>query len=110
MSNLINQNPLILDTGAATIIVSSYLEITNIRWVDYNNDIADGDQVVLKNDAGEVIWESRVTATGAGVPLNVMDGIDFASPFIVKGLIATTVTHGKVYIYCTKSTRIPCTA
>ena len=110
MANLIDQNPLILDTAAATVALSSYLEITNIRWVDYNNDIADGDAVVLKDAAGLVVWESRVTATGAGVPLDVKDGIDFATPFIMKGLIASTLTHGKVYIYCTRSTRIPATA
>ena len=110
MSNLIDQNPLILDTGASTAIISSYLNITKIRWVDYNNDIADGDQAVLKDAAGKVIWEARVTAPAAAVPVVAGAESDFAPALTVKGLIASTITHGKVYVYCDRSTTIPATA
>jgi hypothetical protein len=109
MSNLIDQNPVILDTGASTQIISSYMFITKIMWVDYNNDIADGDQVVLKDMAGKTVWEARVTGTGAGVPLSPGAESSFVPPLPVKGMIATTVTHGKVYIYLTNTT-IPLSA
>jgi len=111
MSNLIDQNPLIFDTAAATVAVSSYLTITNIRWVDYNNDIADGDQAVVKDSAGKVIWEARITATGTGVPTYPQDYTDFVPSFQVKGLIISTLTHGKIYVYCDqKATVIPASA
>jgi hypothetical protein len=115
MSNAIDQNPFILDTGGSSAVVSSMVAITNIRWVDYNNDIADGDQVVLKDVAGKVIFEARITGTGAGVPIGgggPVDFIDFIVPFKAKGLILTTLTHGKLYVYCTQdgSTAIPASA
>ena len=99
MANDLTCNPLVIDTAAATAILSGYLDITNIRWVDYNNDIADGDQAVVNNAASKTIWETRCTATGAGVPLDVKDETAFPFGLQVKGLIVPTLTHGKVYIY-----------
>jgi hypothetical protein len=95
MANDITCNPLIIDTAAATAIVSNVIHITNIRLVDSGNDIADGDQAILTNLAGKTVWEHRVTTPGMVGDLQT----PFSPSFKVAGLICPTLTHGKVYVY-----------
>ena len=101
MANDLTCNPLVIDTAAATAILSGGLLITNIRWVDSGNDIADGDQAILHNAASKVIWEARCTTVGAGTTTPPAAETSFAVPLHVMGLIAPTLTHGKLYVYFT---------
>lgn len=98
MANDLTNNPLVIDTPAATAVISSYISITGIRLVDSANDIADGDQAIVHNGASKVVWEHRTTTPG-------MIGGDmqtsFNPPLVQKGLIVPTLTHGKLYIYWT---------
>ena len=108
MANSLNQNPLVLDTAAATAVLSGPLNVTKIRWVDYNNDIADGDQAVVQDAAGVAVWEARCTTVGAGTTTPPGGESDFAPGFRVKGLLVPTLTHGKLYIYLDQSrTSVP---
>lgn len=95
MANDISCNPLVLDTAAATVVVSNVFKIQSIVWVDSGNDMADGDQAILQNKAGKVIWERRLTTPGMIGDLQQT----FPEPFPVNGLIVPTLTHGKVYVY-----------
>ena len=67
--------------------------------MDYNNDIADGDAAIIQDAAANTVWEDRITATGAGVPLRPFAESSFNPPHRMQGLLAPTLTHGKVYIY-----------
>lgn len=96
MANDITCNPIVIDTPAATTIVSNMIHVTCIRLVDSANDIADGDQAIVNNVAGKTIWEHRTTTPG-------MIGGDMQTQFVpslpVAGLVCPTLTHGKVYVY-----------
>lgn len=100
MANDLTLNPLVFDTAAATVAVTSLIHISKIRWVDYNNDIADADQVIVQDKNGKPVWEARCTTVGAGTTTPPGAETDFSAlPLKVNGLIVTTLTHGKLYIY-----------
>ena len=95
MANELTCNPLVIDTAAATTVVSGYLQIQAIRLVDTGNDIADSDSVVVTNAAGKVIWRHHVTTPGMIANVQTV----FPKPINVKGLIVSTLTHGTLYVY-----------
>ena len=108
MSNVLTGNPLVLDTAAAAAVLSGPLNITKIRWVDYNNDIADGDQAVVQDAAANSVWEARCTTVGAGTTTPPGAESNFVPAFRTSGLLVPTLTHGKIYIYLDQSrTAVP---
>jgi hypothetical protein len=98
MANIVDQNPLILDTAAATNVVTGDLAITKIRWV-FGNPPADGDSVVLKDAAGKTIYTDTVQDVGTAAVQVVSADCNFIPPLEKKGLAITTLTDGVVYIY-----------
>lgn len=112
MSNALTWNPLVVDTASATTpIVTGVVYVTKFRWVDYNNDIADGDQCIVQDKNGKPVWEDRNTTVGAGTTTEPRSETDFGSqPLRCNGLLVTTLTHGKLYIYLDRlQTGIPVT-
>lgn len=102
MANAVDQNPLILDTGAATVIVTSTFKITKIIWDNPGGDVVASDKVVLKDKNGKIFYERTIHDVGTGADAFVeLPESDFCPPFVANGLIATTISHGKVYVYFT---------
>lgn len=99
MANDLTCNPLVVDTAAATAILSGHFKITNIRWVDTGNDIADADRATLKNSAGKIIWDALNTTVGVGTTTQPGGESTFFPPLGVAGLICSALTHGTLYIY-----------
>jgi hypothetical protein len=93
MSNIITGNPIILDTAAATVIVSTPFNVSGIVW-DPGTSAANGDICLIKDKLG-VVKYSQTLITGNLVPAPCI----FAEPVPFNGLILTTITHGTVYIY-----------
>lgn len=98
MANDITNNPLVLDTAAATDIITNLMHITAIKFtVDAGG--TDNDTCVLENKVGKVIYEEILNIVTSGVvqapPMN------FVPPLAVNGLRCTTLSGGKVYVYWT---------
>lgn len=96
MANDITTNPLVLDTAAATAIVSNLIKITALKWT-VDNAGADNDTCVLSDKNGKVVYEEILNVATNGTlqapPMN------FAPPLKVNGLIMTTLSGGKLYVY-----------
>ena len=99
MSNVVNQNPLIVDTAAATVIITEAFRLKKLLWVNSGGDIAPGDQVVAKHKDGTIFFDFIMhdIGTANNVITPVVD-INFDG-FLVNGLIVSTLTHGKLYVY-----------
>lgn len=91
-SNDITGNPLVLDTGATTVISTNQFRIHTAIW-DCALSCAAADVILLKNAAGAVVL--AMTATAA----NQTFVVPFSSSLMINGLILTTITHGKLYLY-----------
>lgn len=82
----------IVDTASATTLkadVTLRVNIAAMRWV--SNAASAGDQVVVKDGTGKIVWETR--ATGA----NYVE--ETRMPYRSTGLAVTTLTSGTLYIY-----------
>lgn len=101
MANDLTSNPLVVDTAAATAVISSYINITKIRWYDSGADIAEGDQAIVQNAAGKAVWAHRMGGVGTVADLVPPVSDDFNPPLPQKGLIVPTLTHGTLHIYWT---------
>jgi len=96
MANDLTNNPLVLDTAAATAIVSNLIHITALKWtVDAGG--ADNDTCVLSDKNGKVLYEEILNVATNGTlqapPIN------FVPPLKANGLIMTTLSGGKLYVY-----------
>ena len=98
MANDITNNPLLLDTAAATSITAITFVATKIRWVGATTA---GHTVSITNAGGTVKFAGE--ATGA----NYSESEHFDPPLIFEGLIMPTLASGKIYIYC--QSKIPIT-
>ena len=92
MANLIDQKPLILDTAAATVLITETFNITKILLASGSSGVA-GDSLILKDKNGKVIFETSVSASKETVSQ------DFFPPLVADGLACTTLTNGLAYIY-----------
>jgi hypothetical protein len=94
MSNILTSNPLLLDTANTSTVVSSLVyRIIAIVW-DPGTGAANGDQAILKNENGVVVWETTLV-TGNLVPMPFTP----SEPFTVDGLIMHTLTRGLLMVY-----------
>jgi len=100
MANSLGTNPVIVDTAQATKLLSGPLNIIKIRWVDTGNDIADGDQAIIQDAAGAVVWQHRISTVAAGTDVQKPGAeSDFHPSFRSSGLLVPTLTHGTLYLY-----------
>ena len=96
MANIVNTNPLVLDTAAATAIITNQIRITALKWT-VDNAGADNDTCVLTDKNGNVIYEEILNVATNGTlqapPMN------FNPALITSGLIMLTLSGGKLYVY-----------
>ena len=96
MANDLTNNPLVLDSAAATVIVSNLIKITALKWtVDAGG--TDNDTCVLSDKNGKVVYEEILNVATSG--LLQAPPINFNPPLKVNGLIMTTLSGGKLYVY-----------
>lgn len=92
MANSLTQHPLVLDSAAATVLITEPFEITKIVWNSGGSGVA-GDQLVLKDQKGKVIYDVTIAAAKETVRDN------FYEPLEADGLAITTISHGTCYVY-----------
>ena len=98
MANLVNQNPLILDTASTTaVLITAAFKITKIRWsepttVDHT--------AILKDKNGVEVWKGSLLdiATAINTLILIPDS-DFNPPFLIDGLIMHTLASGRLFVY-----------
>ena len=100
MANVITGNPIILDTAAATVVVSTPFLVSCIKWT-VDDGATDNDTVVLKDKLGVVKYEEILTVITSG--MTQAPPINFIPPLLFNGLICATLSGGKVYIYLAQS-------
>ena len=100
MANAITGNPIILDTAAATNIVSTQFLVQAILW-DPGTSGANAD-VCTVTDKNGVVKYNATLLTGNLIPAP----ITFIVPIVFDGLRVTALTHGKVYIYLAQSNNL----
>jgi len=94
MSNDVAANPLIIDTAAATVLITSFLKVTKFRWIPS----AASQAVVVKDKGGIVRWAGNTIA--AATEVGEYPDSDFHPPLKMDGLIVSTLTSGGfLYIY-----------
>ena len=106
MANVIDQNPLILDTAADDIFpVTTTLTITKIRWVGVP---AGGATMQLEDGREKIIWKSTITeVTAVGEVVDVES--NFNPPLVVGGLSLGTDGGGELFVYYDGSTPLKTT-
>jgi hypothetical protein len=95
MSNDVSQNPLVIDTGGASDILSASQRADVVGFWWDNGAAVTADTCVVTDTAGKFIWSQTITtslATGPG-------GLSLPRPLKVKGIKVTTLSRGKLYIY-----------
>jgi len=108
MSNTLTSNPIIVDTAAATVLLTGPLNITKIRWYDSGADIAEGDSAVVQDAAGNVIWAHRMGGVGTVADLVPPVESSFIPGHRSSGLLVPTLTHGTLHIYLDQArTQVP---
>ena len=103
MANVITGNPIIIDTAAATVVVSTPFLVSTIKWT-VDNGATDNDTVVLQDKLGVVKYEEILTLVTSGT-LQAQP-ITFNPPLLFNGLICPTLSGGKVYIYLAQSNNL----
>ena len=103
MANVITGNPIIIDTAAATVVVSTPFLVSTIKWT-VDNGATDNDTVVLQDKLGVVKYEEILTLVTSG-PVQAPP-ISFVPPVLFDGLICPTLSGGKVYIYLAQSNNL----
>jgi hypothetical protein len=93
MANVLTSQPMKLDTGGATVLLTDPIYPAKVRWV--SKAATAGDEVLLKDAAGNVKWHS--VAGGS----NYVEESHFLpdQEHSWVGLTATTIGSGTVYIY-----------
>jgi hypothetical protein len=108
MANNLTGNPVIVDTAAATPLLTGMLNITKIRWWDSGADIAEGDSAIVQDAAGAVVWSHRAGGIGTVADLVPPVESNFVPGHAIKGLLIPTLTHGTLHIYLDQSrTSVP---
>lgn len=85
MPNIVNKNPLIIDTAGATLLWATSVWIDAIRWVSPTGT------AIVQDESSHTIWE----AAAADTDLNQMETRIRAR----GGFKVTTLGGGRLYIY-----------
>jgi hypothetical protein len=100
MANQLSNNPIVIDTPAATPITNTAFRVQAIVW-DAGTSAANTDVCTVKDRNGKVKY-SQTILTGNLVP----EAITFSVPVLFDGLIVSAITHGVVYIYLADSNNL----
>ena len=91
MANNVAGNPWILD--AAATITTDTVRVAKLRWSA--EAAAAGDNVVVSDSAGRVVWEAVATGTNNTVESPNLAG----NSGDIRGFVLTTINSGKLYVY-----------
>jgi len=98
MGNLLQQNPIIVDTVSATPLLTHPLRVTKIRWDAVGH--ATDDHVASIQDRRSVQkWKETLTSLGTIGELVASVESDFSPPLFLDGLIVDVLGGGVLYIY-----------
>lgn len=90
MSNIVNTNPLVLDTASTSAVVDSRnLTICGVRWV---GGTTAGHQCILKNAAGQTLYSMVATAANYSEESQL-------KTWAREGVIMHTLGSGILYVY-----------
>ena len=97
MANDLTKNPWVVDTAAAGSLTADRMRVRSFRWAGATTA---GHKVIVKDDAGDVMWESfapganfiEAESFGGG------RGIDSGGGKDCGGIAVTTLDSGKLYI------------
>lgn len=90
MANLTSQNPIIIDTAGAGVILTRAIAVNCIRWVGATTA---GHTAIIQDASGIEKWAASATATN----LTQESLVEAKVPWV--GLIVPTLASGKLYIY-----------
>ncbi len=90
MSNVLNKDPIAMDTAEAAFGAATLLVLTKVVW---KAPTSLGDALVLKDANGRVIVDTICELDGQSQVFN------FNPPKSYDGLNLVTLTSGTVYIY-----------
>ena len=94
MANNLNSNPLFIDTNLAATSIQK--KVQAIQWIDDNDDIADGDNVVIAMNESTITLDADDISATSPLPYSV----EFAAPVYVETLAVTlTSGHGVVLVW-----------
>ena len=99
-SNVLTGNPLIVDTAAATSIVTEYFEVVLIRW---HNCGTASDNAIVQNAAGVVKWQANCSTTTLQ---DEQSAWPTDAPLRMQGLLVPTLSSGTLLIYV-KGNKVP---
>ena len=100
MANQIVGNPIIVDSAAATVIVSTPFLVQSVLW-DPGTSGANADVLTVEDKHGKV-KVNQTLLTGNLIPPPII----FEPPLLFDGLIVPTMGHGKVYIYLAQANNL----
>lgn len=96
MANDIVGNPMWIDT-AATIWTNTNRKIRMIQWVDDNNDIADGDDLVITINGVTLTFKIQITDNTAN-NLSFWTLGPFNPGMVTHQFGVTTIDHGALLV------------
>jgi len=100
MANAITGNPIIIDTAAATVVVSNSFLVTALWWD--NGAPANADAITVKDKNGVVKWNLVLATASLAMPTL----IEFPVPVLFDGLIVSVISRGKLYVYLAQSNNL----
>jgi len=89
MSNLIDRDPMIIDTPGVSVLRTDPIRVRGIRWVGATTA---GHQAIVTDQFGTIKWHS--IANGG----NNVEGDRLDNERLWSGLIVPTLESGKLYI------------
>ncbi len=90
MSNDLTDNPLIVDTSAATVLVTNHIKVKGVRWVAETTSA--GDVAEVKDADGNVKWASVVAVAANHSEADLIEEW-------WDGLIVSELDSGTLYVY-----------
>jgi hypothetical protein len=108
MANVLDQNPLILDT-TGTLVITGPIAITKIRWI-VDAGVAENDEAILKDANGDVIFRSKTVEAGTAANQLFPEDVNFIPPLRKTGLTVDTLAADTVlHVYYDSATPLKTT-
>lgn len=94
MANNLNSNPIFIDTNLSATTIDKAVQA--IQWIDDNDDIADGDNVVMVINGVSVAIDADDISSTSPLPYSV----EFTKPVHIDTITVTlTAGHGVVLLW-----------
>ena len=96
MANQLTGNPLVFDSAGTK---SGFLMVRQIQWIDDNQDIADGDSLVLTMNGVTLTFVVQLAAAPDMDSVVVWQVGPFNPPVKIQDFTVTTLAHGAVHCW-----------